>query len=82
MTASKFARKIKSLITVSCSSGAILSLVLYRENDEKFFSNFLMPTTKFLFSQNTCNKLALFFCKWNLLPRNDYVDPYRLVNII
>ncbi|KAG5674859.1 hypothetical protein PVAND_004804 [Polypedilum vanderplanki] len=82
MAASKFARKLKSLITVSCSSGVLLGLLLYRENDEKFFSNFLMPTSRFLFSQKTCNKLALFFCKWNLLPRNDYVDSYRLTTNI
>jgi hypothetical protein len=82
MTASKFARRIVSLAKVSCATTAILSFSFYRQNNEQFFDNFLMPASRLLFPSQTIRNLGLFLCKWDLLPNNDYRDPFALVRLV
>lgn len=79
MSSAKFFKKIKSLVSVTSCGTLIFSGICFYRNDEKFFDNILMPLTRKILDAETSQKLTLFACKWNLLPRNNYEDPKSLV---
>jgi hypothetical protein len=79
MSSAKFIKKIKSMAVVGSCSSLIFGGYCYQTNDEKFFSNFLMPMTRLLLDAESAHKLAIFACKYNLLPKNSYQDPKTLV---
>ncbi|XP_070497110.1 dihydroorotate dehydrogenase (quinone), mitochondrial-like [Chironomus tepperi] len=74
MSSSKFVRKVKSLVKVTGYAGLISGGILYYRNDEKFFRNILMPLSRVAMSPERSHKFGIFLCKWNLIPKNDYVD--------
>ena len=80
MSSAKFFKKIKSMAVVTSFSGVIFSGICYYRNDEGFFNNVAMPLTRAFFDAETAHRLAVKACKWNILPKNDYVDPKALVN--
>lgn len=80
MASSKFVRKIKSLVTVACCGGLLMNGILYYRNDEKYFSQLLMPTSRVLMSTENARKFSIFLCKWNLIPKNEYQDSSVLVS--
>lgn len=82
MSSSKFVRRIKSMVVVSTCSSFLFSGVLYHQNDETFFDNFLMPLSRFFLNDEKLQKLGIFLCKWNLVPRNNYKDPFSLVSFL
>ena len=82
MSTNKFASKMKSLVAVTSCSSLILAGLLYNKNDEKFFDNFAMPLVNNFLSPENAHKLGIFLCKWDLMPKNSYVDPSNLVKLI
>lgn len=82
MSTNKFASKMKSLVAVTSCSSLILAGLLYNKNDEKFFDNFAMPFVNNFLSPENAYKLGIFLCKWDLMPKNSYVDPSNLVKLI
>jgi hypothetical protein len=79
MSSAKFFKKVKSMIKVSTCSALIFGGVLYYKNDERFFDKVAMPLTRMLLDAETAHKVAIFACKWNLMPANRYEDPKTLV---
>lgn len=79
MKSNAFLKKIKSLVAVSSCSSIILGGLLYYNNDEQFFDNFAMPLLRLSISPENIHKLGVFLCKWNLIPKNTYIDPPNLV---
>lgn len=79
MSSAKFAKKIKSLVKVFGVGSTLFGGLNYHKNDEKFFSNFLMPLTRLLLDAESVHRVAIFACKHNLLPVNKYEDPKTLV---
>lgn len=58
----------------------MIAILSVSDNDENFFENFLMPLTRKMLDAEDAHKLAVFACKWNLLPRISYEDPMTLVS--
>lgn len=79
MSSNKFLKKIKSMVAVASCSSLIFGGICYYRNDEKFFDKIVMPLTRKLLDAEDAHKLAIFACKWNLLPANKYEDPKTLV---
>lgn len=80
MSSAKFIKKVKSMAKVTASSSLIFGGMLYYQNDEKFFQNFLMPFARLLLEAETAHKAALKACQWRLVPRSKYEDPETLVS--
>lgn len=81
MTSNNFARKMKSLVTVTGCGSTFFAGMLYYNNDERFFTNFAMPVLRFFVPPEKAHKLGIFVCKWNLIPKNDFIDPPNLVTL-
>ena len=81
MSSLKFLKKIKSMTAVTSCGFVVFSGICYYKNDEKFFDNILMPLTRKFLDAEASHRLAVFACKWNLLPKNDFKDPKTLVCI-
>lgn len=79
MSSAKFFKKVKSMVVVTSCSSVIFGGLCYYRNDESFFDKVLMPVTRKLFEPETAHKIAIFTCKWGLLPNNSYKDPETLV---
>jgi hypothetical protein len=82
MSASKLLNKVKSFVAVTGSSSLIFGGLLYHQNDEKFFENFLMPLMRLTLKPESQIKLGIFLCKYKLLPKNNYKDPPSLVSAL
>lgn len=79
MSSTKLIKKLKSTLAVTSVSSLIFGGICYYRNDEKFFDNVAMPLTRMLFDAEAAHKFAIFACKWNLIPSNNYKDPKTLV---
>lgn len=80
-SSAKFLKKVKSMLAVGSCGGLIFGGLLFHRNDERFFSNFAMPLTRLLFDAETAHEIAIFACKYQILPKNNFTDPKSLVSM-
>lgn len=79
MSSSKLLRKLTTIASLSSSAVLIGSGYCYFKNEEKFFSNVLMPTIRLLDAE-TAHEIAVKACKLKIaLPFVTYKDPESLV---
>jgi len=79
MSSSKFLKKIRSLAVVSVTGTLLFGGLNFYRNDEQFFDKVAMPLTRLL-DPEQAHRLAVFACKWKILPAVKYEDPKSLVS--
>lgn len=78
MSSSKFIRRLKSLIFITTSGTGLMFGYCFYKNDESFFKTIAIPTLR-LFDAERAHEIAVWACKWKILPSVDYKDPETLV---
>lgn len=78
MSSSKFFRRLRSLIVISSSATGLAFGYSFYKNDESFFKTIAIPTLRLLDAERA-HDVAVFACKFKILPSVDYKDPESLV---
>ncbi|XP_071742997.1 dihydroorotate dehydrogenase (quinone), mitochondrial isoform X1 [Lepeophtheirus salmonis] len=66
--------KMKSYLGMGCLGGIAFSVIAYSRNDEKLFSEIIMPTTHRMFSGETAHNLGVWAIKKRIFFKNKFPE--------